>query len=149
MTSEHRRSERIVDYLPLEVHVVHSQDGRLLAGPFSGRIIDISTHGACLLMTQIMHGTFHVFHSTRDTLDAVLRLAIDHPPDIGPYVLAARPVWLDVFRQQEIRAFKMGVEFTDDPERKPMRELQTALRRNQAQRGHWWQIHCRRSGTKP
>jgi len=148
MTIEHRRSERIVDFLPLEVHVINRQDDQILAGPFSGRIIDISPHGACLLMTQIMQDSFHVFHSTRDTADAVLRLTIDHPPDIGPCTLAARPVWLDVFRQQEIRAFKMGVEFTEDPEKKQMRELQAALRPNQEQRGRWWQRHCRVAGKK-
>lgn len=143
MTSDLRRSERIVDFLPLEVHAVHGQDGRLLAGPFSGRIIDISAHGACLLMTQIMDGAFHVFHSTNDTDGAVLRLTIEQPPDLGPHVLTARPVWLDLFRQGEIRAFKMGVEFTEDPEKKQMRELHQALRRNQETRGSWWQRHVR------
>jgi hypothetical protein len=143
MTSEHRRSERVVDYLPLEVHVINSANGHLLAGPFSGRIIDISSHGACLLMTQIMDKTFHVFHSTRDTTDAVLRLTIDQIPDIEPYTLTAHPIWMDVFRQGEIRAFKMGVEFVENPERSQMRELQAALRLNQGQRANWWRRHCR------
>jgi hypothetical protein len=143
MSIEHRRSERITDFLPLEVHVVRKQDGHVIAGPFSGRIIDISAHGACLLMTQIMHNDFHVFHSTRDTCEAVLRLTIDHPPDIDPCALAAAPVWLDLFRQQEIRAFKMGVEFTEDLDKKQMQELQAALCTNQEQRGSWWQRHCR------
>jgi hypothetical protein len=148
MTIEQRRSERIVDFLPLEVHVASGTDGKILAGPFSGRIIDISTHGACLLMTQVMINTFHVFHSTRDLDEAVLRLIIDHPPDLGPHTLSARPVWLDVFRQQEIRAFKMGVEFTEDPEKEQMRKLRAALRHNQDQRAQWWQNHCRDSAKK-
>lgn len=143
MTIEQRRSERIVDFLPLEIHVVHGQDGRMLAGPFSGRIIDISAHGACLLMTQIMNHGFHVFHSTRDTDEAVLRLTIDQPPDLGPHILTAHPIWLDIFRQGEIRAFKMGVEFTEDPEKKQMRELRAAMRRNQEARGAWWRKHYR------
>jgi hypothetical protein len=148
MNVEHRRSERIIDFLPLEVHVMAKKDGQIIAGPFSGRIIDISAEGACLLMTQIMHNDFHVFHSTRDTNDAVLRLTIDHPPDIGLCTLTALPVWMDVFRQQEIRAFKMGVEFTEDAGKKQMRELQAALRNNQEQRGNWWQRHCRMLGKK-
>ncbi len=143
MNVEHRRSERIADFLPLEVHVVDQKDDQILAGPFSGRIIDISAHGACLLMTQIMHNDFHVFYSTRDTDNAVLRLTIDHPPDINLCTLNALPVWMDVFRQQEIRAFKMGVEFTEDPEKNQMREMQATLRNNQEQRGNWWQRHCR------
>lgn len=146
MTNEQRRSQRIHDFLPLEVHAVLAASGRIIAGPFSGRIIDISMHGACLLMTQIMIDGFHVFHSTRDTADAVLRLGIDHPPDISAHFLTARPVWMDLFRQQEIRAFKMGVEFTEDPEKEQMRELRKALQINQEQRGSWWRSHCRIPG---
>jgi len=94
MTIENRRSERIIDFLPLEVHVVDLNNGQVIAGPFSGRIIDISAHGACLLMTQIMHDGFHVFHSTRDADNTALRLTIDQPPDIDPCSLY-RPARLD------------------------------------------------------
>lgn len=142
MTAEHRRSERVADFLPLEVYVVRMGDGQSIAGPFSGRIIDISAHGACLLMTQIMQGGFHLFHSTREIGDAVLKLAIDQQPEIGPAVLTALPVWMDVFRQREIRAFKMGVAFSEDPGKEQMRELREALQKNQAQRGSWWRRHC-------
>jgi hypothetical protein len=148
MHVEHRRSERIVEFLPLEVYVMDQRDNRTLAGPFSGRIIDISIHGACLLMTQVMQNDFHVFHSTRDTRDAVLKLTIDHPPDIAPCALIALPVWMDVFRQQEIRAFKMGVEFTENPEKEQMHELRAALLNNQEQRGNWWRQHCRNASKK-
>jgi hypothetical protein len=142
MSVESRRSPRLIDYLPLEVHVVHVQDGHLLAGPFAGRIIDISMHGACLLMSQMMHNRFHVFHSTRDNEHAMLRLTINHPPELDRYTIIARPVWMDLFHQQEIRAFKMGVEFTEDAEKDKMQELQQALRANQPQRSGWWQQHC-------
>lgn len=148
MHVEHRRSERIAEFLPLEVYVVDQRTDRVHAGPFSGRIIDISNHGACLLMTQVMQHDFHVFYSTRDTDNAVFKLTIDHPPDIAPCTLIARPVWMDVFRQQEIRAFKMGVEFVENPEKEQMRELRTALRHNQEQRGNWWRQHCRLTTTK-
>src|SRR5674476_652706 len=82
MSIEHRRSERIIDYLPLEVHAVSGSDGQPIAGPFSGSIIDISAHGACLLMPQVFHNGFHLFYSTRDTSNTVLQLTINHPPDI-------------------------------------------------------------------
>ena len=142
MTIENRRSERIIDFLPLEVHVVDLNNGQVIAGPFSGRIIDISAHGACLLIPQIMQSSFHVFHSTRDAGDAVLRLTIDHPPNIGACAFTARPVWMDVFRQQGISAFKMGVEFCDGPDKEQMRELRAALLHDQKQRGNWWLQHC-------
>ena len=104
MDFETRRSQRILDYLPLEVRVVGKQDSRILAAPFSGRIIVLSAHGACLLMSQVMHNNFHVFHSTREVDDCVLQLMIDHPPDLNQCMLLAQPVWVGLGRQEEIRA---------------------------------------------
>ena len=149
MDSESRRSHRILDYLPLEVRVVGKQDSRILAGPFSGRIIDLSAHGACLLMSQVMHNNFHVFHSTREVDDCVLQLMIDHPPDLNQCMLLAQPVWMGLVRQEEIRAFKMGVEFIGDPEDPQMLELREAIRQNQGQRGSWWQKFGRFIGGAP
>jgi hypothetical protein len=148
MNIEHRRSERIIDFLPLDVHVVGKTDGQVIAGPFCGRIIDISCHGACLLMTQVMRDAFHVFHTTRETDEFLLRLTIDHPPDINRCTLNALPIWLDLYRQQEISAFKMGVEFAEDPEKGQMQEIRAALHVNQEQRGNWWRKHCRLLGKK-
>ncbi|WP_310600939.1 PilZ domain-containing protein [Desulfobulbus sp.] len=141
MAIEQRRSERIDDFIPLEIRVVHASDGQELAGPFSGRIIDISDHGVCLLMTQIMVRAFHVFHSTRDAEDAVLQLVIDQPPEFGRHVLTARPVWMHLFRQDEIRAFKMGVEFAETPEVEQMRESLADLCKDRETRSAWWQQH--------
>ncbi len=143
MSIESRRSKRIIEYLPLEVYAVQGQDNQPIAGPFSGRIIDISTHGACLLMTQVFLNNFHIFHSTRDTNNTFLQLVINHPPDIDNCRLNAVPIWLDLFRQQEIRAFKMGIDFTENPEARQMQDLQKALQENQATRANWWQTHCK------
>ncbi|MGD9947734.1 MAG: PilZ domain-containing protein [Desulfobulbus sp.] len=144
MSVDSRRSQRLIDYLPLEVHVVQTPDDNRIAGPFAGRIIDISTHGACLLMSQVMQNSFHVFHSTRESEEMVLELHINLPPELEHYRLNARPVWLDLFQQGEIRAFKMGVEFSEDPGKDEMQELQEAIRINQKHRASWWQTHCRR-----
>lgn len=139
MSVEQRRSPRIIDYLPLEVFAVKARDGQTVAGPFSGRIIDISSHGACLLMTQVFHHGFHIFHSTRDADSTLLQLQISDLPELDPCPLLAVPVWLDLFRRQEIRAFKMGIEFIEGPEGQEMKALQRALKKNQPQRAGWWQ----------
>jgi len=143
MSIDHRRSERIIEYLPVEVHVVGGSGGQGLAGPFSGSIIDVSNHGACLLMTQVFHNNFHLFYSTRETSEALLQVTINLPPDINNYILHAVPIWLDLFRQQEIRAFKIGIEFTENPDAGQMKELQNALQKNQGERGNWWRKHCK------
>lgn len=140
---DQRRSERIVDFLPLEIHAIELKCAEVLAGPFSARIIDISTHGACLLVTQVLLNGFHVFYTTRESDDTVLRLSIDKTSEVGLHVLTARPIWMDTFRQGEIRAFKMGVEFTENLGKAQMRDVQTALSINQGQRARWWQKHCK------
>lgn len=141
MNADQRRSQRIIDYLPLEVYAVGRKSSRCLAGPFSGRIIDISLHGACLLMTQVLHNGFHIFHSTRKNSGLLLQLTIDRPPDLNRCILTATPVWLDSFQRQQIRAFKMGIEFIDTPDGMQIRELQEALHKNQEKRARWWMDH--------
>lgn len=143
MDADHRRAPRILDYIPLEVRAVLEPNRQRLAGPFSGRIIDISRYGACLLMSQVFRDGFHIFHTTRDTEGAVLQLVIDLPPDIPLILLLAKPVWLGLFRQQEIRAFRMGIEFTENPDEAWRREVEKAIARNQDGRGKWWKEHCR------
>lgn len=141
MSTDSRRSPRLIDYLPLDVWVIRTVDHHPLAGPFAGRIIDISTHGACLLMTQVLQQHVHVFHTTRTSDDLVLQLAINLDVEPATYLLTARPVWLSAVRQRHILAFKMGVEFTIDPDKEQMRELRQALHANQEQRANWWQRH--------
>nr|WP_320010269.1 PilZ domain-containing protein [uncultured Desulfobulbus sp.] len=141
MSADSRRSPRLTDFLPLETQVVELQSGHQLAGPFASRIIDISQHGACLLMSQVMRNGFHVFHSTQERDSCALVLCINLPPNFEYYQILARPIWLDLFQQGEIRAFKMGVEFIEDTNKKEMKELQKALRINQDRRASWWLSH--------
>ena len=137
MTIEHRRSPRISDFLPLEVHVVKTDSPKVLAGPFAGRIIDISMHGAGLLMSQVLLDQVHVFHTTRENA-AALRLRFTEPPELAGCTILALPIWMDLYRLRGISAFKMGVDFTEHPEGQQMRKLQSILRQHQEERASWW-----------
>ena len=153
MVVELRKSVRNSDYLPVAVNAINSVDGTLLAGPFSSRIIDISSHGACLLMTQIIKDRYHIFHTVQDNASHLLELTINLPPDLIDNTITARPVWMDIFRQQEISAFKIGIEFTENLEGKKMRNIQASLMKEQEKRGTWWSRACsaieqRTSGNK-
>lgn len=141
MITDLRRSKRITDYLPIAVTAKNGASGELLAGPFSGRIIDISEYGACLLMSQVMQDTFHIFHSTRENDSCLLQLTLNVPPENIRFTITARPIWLDVFRQDQIRAFKMGVNFLAHPEGDQMKRLQKAIKIQQQKRGTWWSSH--------
>ncbi len=138
MITELRASKRYIDYLPIRVSARDGVNGKIVAGPLSGRIIDISTTGACLLMTQIMSNSYHIFHSTRENDSLSLQLQINLPPDIVDCTISARPIWMNLFRQDEIRAFKMGVEFLTNPEGKQIKQLMLAMARQQKKRADWW-----------
>jgi len=105
-----RRSPRYADFLPITVSVGSRADSKRLSGPFSARIVDISNHGACLLLTQVMMHSFHIFHSTREDDDNCLHLHI-RLQNHGTSEIAARPVWLNTVQLEDIKVFKMGVEF--------------------------------------
>ncbi len=141
MITELRRSKRITDYLPILVNAKNGSTGDRLAGPFSSRIIDISEHGACLLMTQVMQKGYHIFHSTREDDSRVLQLTINVPPENIPFSVTAHPIWLDLFRQDQIRAFKMGIKFLIGPESEQMKQLKKAMQMQQKSRADWWASH--------
>ncbi len=138
MISELRIAKRHTEYLPIGVIAKKQSTGKSLAGPFSGRIIDISITGACLLMTQVFCDKFHVFHSTRENDALFLELVIDLPPDISDLTIPARPVWISLYQQKEIKAFKMGVEFMKNPEGQRIKQFMESLARQQKKRAQWW-----------
>jgi hypothetical protein len=144
MISELRIAKRHIDYLPIGVTAKDGVSGKTIAGPLSGRIIDISATGACLLMTQVMSRSFHIFHSTREDDSLFLQLVINLPPDITGLNIPARPIWMNLYRQDKIRAFKMGVEFMANPEGKQIKQLMSALARQQKNRAAWWSTNSQR-----
>ena len=111
MNVESRRSRRYADFLPISVSVQSNDDGSRVAGPLSARIIDLSKNGACLLLTQVMMQSFHIFHSTRDNecIDLVLHINIPSRPDT--LEILAQPIWLNAAKLEDIKVFKMGVDF--------------------------------------
>jgi hypothetical protein len=111
MNAELRRSQRYADFLPISVTACKDDGGPRVAGPFSARIVDLSTHGACLLMTQVMLHSFHIFHSTRDDDLINLVLQIKIPSQTDPVEILAQPVWLNSAKLDDIKVFKMGVDF--------------------------------------
>jgi len=129
MISKFRQSKRINDYIPVAITVHNETTGKMVAGPFSGKIINISNIGSCLLMRQVMMGSYHIFHSTREDDALFLQVTIDLPPDIVHCKIPARPIWMNLFHQDEIRAFKMGIEFllNSKREQKNIKKLLSAI----------------------
>jgi len=138
MISDLRRSKRYTDFLPISVTAMSGKTQTTIAGPFSGRIIDISRNGACLLMTQVLLDTYHVYHSTKDDDSAYLQININLPPDLMEYKIPAQPVWLGPFDIEDIKAYRMGVDFMINPEGEQMRELEKILMKKEKKRDELW-----------
>ncbi len=99
--------------MPIFVSVRRDKDDSLTGGNFSARIVDVSNHGACLLLTQVMMQSYHIFHSTREDELAELVLHIKVPSQHDTIEIPAQPVWLNATKIDDIKVFKMGVDFME------------------------------------
>jgi hypothetical protein len=139
MITDLRRSKRFADFLPITVSAVSGKDNTVVAaGPFSGRIIDISRHGACLLMTQVLLKKYHVYHSTRENDANFLHLRINIPPDLVNFTIPAEPIWISPFVLDDIKVFRMGVEFLMNPDGNQVQQLEKVIQKKQAEREGLW-----------
>lgn len=127
MTKILRRSRRYDRFLPISVTAFSGENDSESIGPFSGRIINISRHGACLLMSQVLVNSYHLFHSTKENDSSFLQVTINVQPEIKDCKIPSRPIWMDIFEEGEIRAFRIGVEFMINPEGEQMKSLEQVI----------------------
>ena len=80
-------------------------------------------------MSQVMANSFHLYYSTKETLTLFLQLTINIQPEIIDCRIPGQPVWLDVFREGEIRAFKIGVEFLVNADDEQMLHLEQVIQK--------------------
>ena len=115
MITELRRSKRYNDFLAVSVVAQNGLSREQEAGPYAGRIINISRHGACVLLSLAMLETYKVYSSTWKNDSSFLEVQGCLPDSIGNFRLNGRPIWMEPVLIDEIRAFKMGVEFLTNP----------------------------------
>ena len=147
--TESRRSKRYIALLPVTVNAINTK-GQHVAGPWSGRIIDLSRHGASLFLTKVMDGTYHICFSVQENSEHLLQIAVNKSSpgvsdsnsisslqpvvteDGQAIIIKARPVWMNSYDHEDLVAFKMGVEFIEPPGRKQMSELKKAMKNQMA-----------------
>jgi len=127
MTLEARRSKRYNRFLPIGVIALDTINKETIAGPFPGRIINISRHGACLLMSRVIANSFHLFHSIKENENSCIQLTINIQPEIINCTIPGNPLWMDIFREGDIRAFKIGVEFIGEADNEEMLHLEQVV----------------------
>jgi hypothetical protein len=131
ISAEHKENKKILrNSLPVEITAQHAGTRKIMAGPLQGKLFDFSKHNACLLTSQIMDETYHLFYSTQEDNLLFLNIFFDKNPSLGePCRLTALPLWFNIFQQGQIRNFIMGVEFTRNTEEKTVKKLLAKQRR--------------------
>lgn len=129
MIDDARRSKRYNRFLPIGISALDLTSNKIVAGPFPGRIINISRHGACLLMSRLTSNSFHMFHSVNENDRICLQLIINIQPEIINCIIPGRPVWLDTFREDDFRAYKLGIEFINDADSRDMMYLEQVVKK--------------------
>jgi len=114
MNTDLRRSKRYEEFLAVSVLARNRLNGGRESGPFAGRIVNISRHGACLLFSLGVLDTYNIYRSTYRNDALQLEIQGSVPPHMIKFNLAGRPVWMDPFVLDDIRAYKMGVEFLSE-----------------------------------
>ncbi|MFZ5798050.1 MAG: PilZ domain-containing protein [Desulfobulbaceae bacterium] len=120
MNLELRGAKRYNDFIPVFVTAQNGTNGSRIAGPFSGRIINFSRSGACLLMSLGVLDSYNVYSSTVRDASSFLEIKGRISSAEEQFKFTARPVWTDPFIMEELCAFKMGIEFLINPEGEQM-----------------------------
>ena len=111
MNTDLRRSQRHNDFLPVSVTACKRSDGKTEVGPFAGRIVNISKHGVCVLMSLGVLDSYNIYRATYQNDSLHLEINGKLPQVVEEFSLSATPIWMDPFVIDDIRAFKMGVDF--------------------------------------
>lgn len=123
MNSDLRRSRRYNDFIPVQVLAKNGVNGNRETAVYSGRIINISRHGACLLMPLGAMQSYEVYSKTHQDDSTYLEIRGNLRDENEKFAIPARPVWSDPFIIGELHAYKMGVEFMTNPEGEQMNSL--------------------------
>lgn len=123
MNTDLRRAKRFNDFIAVSVLAKNKEDGNKKVGPFAGRIVNISKHGACLLMSLGVLDSYDVYRSTYKNDEMHLEVEGKIPPGLENFSLSGHPVWMDPFVLDDIRAFKMGVEFKAEADHEQSNEI--------------------------
>ena len=113
MHNEQRSSKRFPEFLPVEVSFKRQQGRKLSRQNITGRIINLSAKGACILMGKDQAGhcnDFPVFtvEATDDFQMHVRGKNYDCPK------ISVRPVWHETIHLDGVKICKIGIQFLEN-----------------------------------
>lgn len=119
------RPPRIETSLPTLVQLQETSSGQPLSPKASATIVNFSTNGACLIVSQLIVDKQHLFYDTLDSDSCNLLLRTgETDKDSKTFTIGARSVWMDSCDFNGKPAFKIGVLFL-----KQQKELFTLIKK--------------------
>ena len=106
------RPPRIETSLPSYVQLQETSSGQPLSPKADATIVNVSTGGACLVVSQLILDKKHLFYDTldSDTCNLLLRTGKTDCTS-ETFTISARSVWMDSCDFNGKPAFKIGVSF--------------------------------------
>ena len=114
MNKDLRRAKRYTVFFPVTVKVDNQTTPTSQPGFFAGRAINISRNGACLLLSLKTLESYEVYRSTSNVSRISFDLQNDAEEPLQKMTFSGYPVWIDSFLLDDLRAIKIGVEFSPE-----------------------------------
>ena len=107
--------------------------------PITGKMIDFSLHGACLLPDKIQYGCRHIFKSTQHRNDYIIRLEYIADDENNPFIIYGNSAWYNQSSSDDSDSirFKLGIEFLDDQNEDTLREFYARMANRQNAKKGW------------
>lgn len=128
MVGRRWKGKRYSIRVPVSLFLRDEESCRVLSGPQSGFLVDISLMGACLRLPRVLSDGCHLFYAPLDSPGQNLYLefpSLSNESD-KVFVIQVRPVWLDRDFTDESIPFRMGVAFLEEFSKKMLDEVLAA-----------------------
>jgi len=108
------RARRIATETTVEVHLVATADGQILAGPVVGVLCDISVNGACIEIESPLVSGRHLFYDTlHDDSCCLVVEGVVVSRQTSTFSVAACSIWMNGTDEERPPGFRIGLRFIE------------------------------------
>jgi len=108
------RERRISTDCMVAVRLAESVSDRILAGPITGSLRNISEMGACIEVESPLASGHHLFYEALNTQICFLVLeGVVPSKDSTPFSVAASAVWMNGTEEERPAGFRIGLRFRE------------------------------------
>ena len=108
--------------------------------PVTGKMIDFSRHGACLLPDEILYGCQHIFTSTQHNKDFIVKLKFILDDQNNSLIIYGNSAWYNqsYFDKADKVQFKLGIEFLKDQDQDTLQKFYVKMANHEGAREGWF-----------